>query len=44
MDNPRKSLIIFLHSNFFRAIQFVLVAPEYAILRQEDRQDLLHNG
>ena len=31
-------------SNFFNAIQFVLVAPKFANLRQEDRQSLLHEG
>jgi structural maintenance of chromosome 3 (chondroitin sulfate proteoglycan 6) len=31
-------------SNFFNAIQFVLVAPRFANLRQEDRQLLLHEG
>ena len=31
-------------SNFFNAIQFVLVAPKFANLRQEDRQLLLHEG
>jgi structural maintenance of chromosome 3 (chondroitin sulfate proteoglycan 6) len=31
-------------SNFFDAIQFVLVAPKFATLRQEDRQNLLHEG
>mmetsp|Transcript_23269 Transcript_23269/g.34155 ORF Transcript_23269/g.34155 Transcript_23269/m.34155 type:complete len:1343 (-) Transcript_23269:210-4238(-) len=31
-------------SNFFNAIQFVLVAPRFATLRQEDRQHLLHEG
>lgn len=31
-------------SNFFDAIQFVLLAPKFATLRQEDRQNLLHEG
>lgn len=31
-------------SNFFDAIQFVLLAPKFANLRQEDRQLLLHEG
>ena len=31
-------------SNFFDAIQFVLVGPKFATLRQEDRQHLLHEG
>ena len=31
-------------SNFFNAIQFVLLAPKFATLRQEDRQNLLHEG
>jgi structural maintenance of chromosome 3 (chondroitin sulfate proteoglycan 6) len=31
-------------SNFFNAIQFVLLAPKFASLRQEDRQNLLHEG
>lgn len=31
-------------SNFFNAIQFVLVAPRFANLSQEDRQHLLHEG
>lgn len=31
-------------SNFFDAIQFVLLAPKFATLRQEDRQHLLHEG
>jgi structural maintenance of chromosome 3 (chondroitin sulfate proteoglycan 6) len=31
-------------SNFFDAIQFVLVAPKFYNLRQEDRQQLLHEG
>eukprot|EP01038_Epipyxis_sp_PR26KG_P004963 gene4963-6938_t len=31
-------------SNFFDAIQFVLLGPKYANLRQEDRQHLLHEG
>ena len=37
-------LSFFLSSNFFDAIQFVLVAPKFATLRQEDRQNLLHEG
>lgn len=31
-------------SNFFDAIQFVLLGPKFASLRQEDRQHLLHEG
>ena len=31
-------------SNFFDAIQFVLLAPRFANLRQEERQHLLHEG
>jgi len=31
-------------SNFFDAIQFVLVAPKFNLLRQEERQQLLHEG
>ena len=31
-------------SNFFDAIQFVLLGPKFALLRQEDRQHLLHEG
>ena len=31
-------------SNFFDAIQFVLLGPRFASLRQEDRQHLLHEG
>ena len=31
-------------SNFFDAIQFVLLGPKFATLRQEDRQHLLHEG
>jgi structural maintenance of chromosome 3 (chondroitin sulfate proteoglycan 6) len=31
-------------SNFFDAIQFVLLAPRFAHLRPEDRQHLLHEG
>jgi structural maintenance of chromosome 3 (chondroitin sulfate proteoglycan 6) len=31
-------------SNFFDAIQFVLLAPKFATLRPEDRQHLLHEG
>ena len=31
-------------SNFFDAIQFVLLAPKFAVLRPEDRQNLLHEG
>ena len=31
-------------SNFFDAIQFVLLAPKFYQLRQEDRQQLLHEG
>lgn len=31
-------------SNFFDAIQFVLLGPKFATLRQEDRQNLLHEG
>lgn len=31
-------------SNFFDAIQFVLLGPRFATLRQEDRQHLLHEG
>lgn len=31
-------------SNFFDAIQFVLLAPKFSNLRQEDRQHLLHEG
>eukprot|EP01041_Mallomonas_annulata_P001154 gene1154-2235_t len=31
-------------SNFFDAIQFVLLSPKFANLRQEDRQYLLHEG
>jgi len=31
-------------SNFFDAIQFVLLAPKFFNLRQEDRQQLLHEG
>eukprot|EP00968_Pinguiococcus_pyrenoidosus_P002811 scaffold149_cov315-Pinguiococcus_pyrenoidosus.AAC.149 len=31
-------------SNFFDAIQFVLLAPRFASLRQEERQHLLHEG
>lgn len=33
-----------LFSNFFDAIQFVLLGPRFAGLRQEDRQHLLHEG
>ena len=36
--------ISFCCSNFFDAIQFVLLAPKFANLRQEDRQHLLHEG
>ena len=32
------------YSNFFDVIQFVLLAPKFANLRQEDRQQLLHEG
>lgn len=31
-------------SNFFDAIQFALLGPRFATLRQEDRQHLLHEG
>lgn len=31
-------------SNFFDAIQFVLLGPKFVNLRQEDRQHLLHEG
>jgi structural maintenance of chromosome 3 (chondroitin sulfate proteoglycan 6) len=31
-------------SNFFDAIQFVLLGPKFSSLRQEDRQHLLHEG
>lgn len=31
-------------SNYFDAIQFVLLGPKFASLRQEDRQHLLHEG
>ena len=31
-------------SNFFDAIQFVLLGPRFSNLRQEDRQHLLHEG
>ena len=31
-------------SNFFDAIQFVLLGPRFSTLRQEDRQHLLHEG
>lgn len=31
-------------SNFFNAIQFVLLAPKFINLRQEDRQSLLYEG
>ena len=31
-------------SNFFDAVQFVLLGPRFATLRQEDRQHLLHEG
>eukprot|EP01035_Chromulina_nebulosa_P017480 gene17480-23032_t len=31
-------------SNFFDVIQFVLLSPKFANLRQEDRQQLLHEG
>jgi structural maintenance of chromosome 3 (chondroitin sulfate proteoglycan 6) len=31
-------------SNFFDAIQFVLLGPKFANLRQEERQHLLHEG
>ena len=31
-------------SNFFDAIQFVLLGPKFSTLRQEDRQHLLHEG
>ena len=31
-------------SNFFDAIQFCLLAPKFANLRQEERQQLLHEG
>jgi structural maintenance of chromosome 3 (chondroitin sulfate proteoglycan 6) len=31
-------------SNFFDAIQFVLLGPKFANLRQEDRHHLLHEG
>ena len=31
-------------SNLFNAIQFVLIAPKFANLRQEERQSLLHEG
>lgn len=32
------------YSNFFDAIQFVLLGPKFSSLRQEDRQHLLHEG
>ena len=31
-------------SNYFDAIQFVLLGPKFANLRQEDRHHLLHEG
>jgi structural maintenance of chromosome 3 (chondroitin sulfate proteoglycan 6) len=31
-------------SNFFNAIQFVLLAPKFQNLSQEERQHLLHEG
>lgn len=31
-------------SNFFNAIQFVLLSPKYSNLRIEDRQNLLYQG
>jgi structural maintenance of chromosome 3 (chondroitin sulfate proteoglycan 6) len=31
-------------SNYFDAIQFVLLAPKFLDLRQDDRQRLLHEG
>lgn len=33
-----------LFSNFFDAIQFVLLGPRFSLLRQEDKQHLLHEG
>jgi hypothetical protein len=31
-------------SNFFDAIQFALLAPKFAVLRQEERSAMLHEG
>ncbi len=46
--SPRHNVIVGRNgsgkSNLFSAIQFVLLAPKYANLRQEDRQLLLHEG
>ena len=47
-DSPKHNVIVGRNgsgkSNFFDAIQFVLLGPRFASLRQEDRQHLLHEG